>query len=58
MCWYEINPLVKWFSSSDVSTPALGLTCERVDHPPQGESPTGWHRLWSLVKLIERYPWE
>jgi hypothetical protein len=57
VCWYEAFDSVKWFSSSDVSSPLLGLTCKRVDHPPAGFSATGWVRLWKALRLIDQFPW-
>lgn len=57
MCWYEQFPAVKWFSNSDVSSPDLGLTCSRVDHPPPGGSWKSFAELWKLTRLIDGWPW-
>lgn len=57
MCWYESFPAVKWFSSSDVTGDAPGLTCTRVEGPPPGSSWSSWAGLWKITRLIERFPW-
>jgi hypothetical protein len=56
VCTYASQPEFKWFSTTDRSTPALGLTCVRLAERPVDVGPTSWWRFWKLLQLIEGVP--
>lgn len=56
MCWYEQFPNVTWFSGSDQSLPAIGLTCRRVELHPGDTDYSGFVRLFNLLRKLPFLP--
>jgi hypothetical protein len=57
VCTFVAQPEFKFFSSSDVSSSLLGVSCRRLEETVPGFSPTAWWRFWKLLRVLEGFPW-
>lgn len=57
MCEYAALPLVKWYSTSDLSGELPGLTCVKVEGKAPSSSWSSWAGFYKILRLIDAFPW-
>lgn len=57
VCEYAALPGYKWFSDQDVTAPALGLTCTKLEDKPPGSTWGNYASWYKILRLITEWPW-